>query len=258
MSELLAQSLVLAWRQLRNLARQPWYIAITLAQPVVCLLLAASLFSRVAALPGFGGMSYVSFVSPGLIVMGALLLGGWLGVGVLGDIERGVLDRFLVTPVRRGALVGGRLIHLSVQVVVQSAILVVLAEVRGAEFVNGPAGMLGLVAVAVLVAVPVGALSFAIALTARRHETLIAAVSMVLLPLLFVSTLFMPASLVPEWIAIVARYNPVDWAGVAARSTVAAGHGWEEFVARCLGLVLLAAGCVTLAVHAFRRYVASV
>ena len=52
---------------------------------------------------------------------------------------------------------------------------------------------------------------------ARQRETLIGAVSLLLLPLTFLSSALMQLSLAPGWIGTVAKFNPVDWAAVAAR-----------------------------------------
>jgi ABC-2 type transport system permease protein len=257
-SEAVGHSAYIAWRLLRNLLRQPWFVVAIIAQPIILLLLTASLFSEIATLPGFTWDSYVSFLSPGLVVMGALFAGGWSGTGVIGDIDRGVMDRLLVTPMRRGALVAGKLVQLAVLVLVQSALLIVLAEVRGADFHNGAAGLLGLVAASVLIALPVGAVSTAIALTVRTIESLIALVTMVLLPAIFVSTLFMPEPLMPDWIAAVAPYNPVDWAISAGRAAVGTDPDWGWIAARLAGLAALTVVCVAVAVRAFRSYVRSV
>jgi ABC-2 type transport system permease protein len=257
-SEGIRDTLLFARRVLRNLMRQPWFVIATLTQPVVLLLLSSALFSKVATLPGFGWESYLTFLAPGLVVMGALFAGGWNGMGVVGDIDRGVMDRLLVTPMRRGALVGGKLTQLAVLVVVQSVILMALAEIRGATFENGAPGMLALLVAAVLIAAPVGALSTAIALTTRTVESLIAGVAMVLLPLTYLTSLFMPAALAPHWIQTVAPYNPVDWAVTAARMAVSADPDWGAVFVRFGYLTALTAVCVAFAVRAFRSYVRSV
>ena len=90
----------MAARDLRALWRQPWYIAVTLVQPVIWLLLFGELFKGVADLPGFSG-SYIAYLAPGIVVMSALFSSGWSGMGTIEDIDRGVTDRLLVSPVRR-------------------------------------------------------------------------------------------------------------------------------------------------------------
>jgi ABC-2 type transport system permease protein len=81
-------------RQLRNLARQPWYIALTIISPALYLLLFGALFKKVVELPGFGADSYINFLTPGIVVMSAITAATWSGMGILQDLDRGVLDRF--------------------------------------------------------------------------------------------------------------------------------------------------------------------
>lgn len=55
----------LALRHLRALWRQPAYVVITLAQPIIWLLLFSQLFTSVTHIPGFTGGSYVDYLTPG-------------------------------------------------------------------------------------------------------------------------------------------------------------------------------------------------
>ena len=135
--ELLTHSLVLAQRGLRNLARQPWYVALTLVQPLVWLLLYGQLFKRVVELPGFQTTSYMTFLAPGVIVMTAMFSGGWNGMGTIVDIDRGVMDRLLISPVNRMALILGRLLSLVAVTVIQSVILLTVGFLLGARFAGG-------------------------------------------------------------------------------------------------------------------------
>ena len=97
-------------RHLRELWRQPWFVAVTLVQPVIWLLLFGALFKRVIEIPGFPGHSYIAFLAPGVVVMTALFNSAWSGMALIEDINRGVTARFLVSPVRREALIAGRIV----------------------------------------------------------------------------------------------------------------------------------------------------
>jgi len=66
-------------RELRSLLRQPWWIAITLVQPIIWLLLYGALFKKVVEIPGFEATSYIQFLTPGVVVMTALFSAGWAG-----------------------------------------------------------------------------------------------------------------------------------------------------------------------------------
>ena len=99
-------------RELRSLLRQPWWIAITLVQPIIWLLLYGALFKRVVEIPGFhADVLHPVPRRPGVVMMTALFSAGWGGMGMIEDIDRGVVDRFLVSPARRSSMIAGRLLQ---------------------------------------------------------------------------------------------------------------------------------------------------
>ncbi|HEX5415535.1 MAG TPA: ABC transporter permease, partial [Chloroflexota bacterium] len=156
-------------RHLRALIRQPWYVAFTLVQPIIYLLLFGGLFQKVAELPGFGAASYISFITPGVVIMSALFTAGWTGMSIIDDLDRGVLDRFLVTPASRVALIAGRLVQVAAVTVIQSSVILVLGLAVGARFAGGPLGVVALIGCAVLLAAPFAALSVGMALLVRKQ-----------------------------------------------------------------------------------------
>jgi len=253
MSLFIRHTLGLTRRQLLILWRQPWFVAITLIQPLIWLLLFGSLFKRVVELPGFHGGSYVEFLTPGVLVMSALFAGGWHGMAYIDAMNRGILDRFLVSPMRRGALVAAGFLYGAVVIVVQSLVIVGVAYADGAHF---PAGSIAaMIVLAVLLGGCVAALSDALALVARQEETLIGAVQFVVLPATFLSSAMMAAALMPGWIGSVARFNPVNWAVVGAR---AGSSDWSLVGTRVGLLAALLLLCAALATRAIRVYQRSV
>jgi ABC-2 type transport system permease protein len=258
MTTFLAHSWFFARRELRNLARQPWWIAVSLAQPIIYLLLFAALFRKVVEIPGFGADSYLDFFTPGVVVMTALFSGGWGGMGIINDLDRGVMDRFLVSPARRGALIAGRLAQQTIVSLIQSLIIIVLGLILGASYPGGVVGILVLFVVAVLLGAGFGALSIALGLLLRREESVIAAVQFVLLPLTFLSSVFIAQNLAPGWIQTIARFNPVDWAAQAGRDVLGTDVDWGLVLSRTGFLALFALACAFLATRAFRAYQRSV
>lgn len=209
-------------------------------------------------LPGFNASSYITFVTPGIVIMTALFSGGWNGMGIIMDIDRGVMDRLLVSPVSRSAIIIGRLVQMAVTMLIQATILVLLGLLLGARFEGGIAGVLVLMLCAVLLAVPFAALSNAMALVVRRQESVIGASNFVLLPLTFLSPVFMAKSLMPHWMQVVARFNPVNWAVEAARQALSAAPDWRAVVVRVACLALLCGLSGWIATRAFRSYQRSV
>jgi ABC-2 type transport system permease protein len=257
MTAALAQTRSMTIRHLRELWRQPWYVAITLVQPVIWLLLFGALFKKVVEIPGFGG-DYVDFLTPGIVVMTAIFTAGWAGMAVIEDLDRGVMDRFLVSPVSRGSLIAGRLGMNAVTIAIQSLIVIGLGLVVGARFPGGVAGALVLVLASVLLASAVGSLSIGLALVARQEETVIGAVQMVVLPATFLSAVLMKQELAPGWVQDVARFNPVNWAVDVGRAGLGSSVDWGLVASRLGLLALLAVLCGGVATRAFRAYQRSV
>jgi ABC-2 type transport system permease protein len=249
-----ADAWALTARELLRGRRQPWFLAITLVQPMIWLLLFGALFRRVADVPGFAGGDYQQYLVPGVIVMTAFFAGGWNGMATIEDLDRGVTDRLLVTPVTRLALIVGRLGPNLMQVTLQSLIIVAVALAIGVGFPGGPPGVLVLILVAGLLGTAFSALSNALALVARKEQTVISAVMFLQLPLVFLSSAYMQPSLMPDGISAVADFNPVDWAIRAGREAVSASTDWAAVAGYSALLALFAGFCLALAMRALHAY----
>jgi ABC-2 type transport system permease protein len=247
-----------ALRYVRALLRQPAWVGISLVQPVVWLLLFGAVFKKAAEIPGFTGGSYVEFLTPGIVVMLAVSTAGWVGMGFIEDINRGTMDRLLVSPIWRGALNLGSVAQSVLTIAIQSLIVIGLAMAVGARFANGVAGIVVLVVLAGLLGAVFASLSNGIAVLTRQRETLIGIVTMVTLPLVFLSGSLMQQSLLPGWIQWVARFNPVNWAAQAGQSATGAHAEWSLIASRTGFLALLLLASAAFATRAFNTYQRSI
>jgi ABC-2 type transport system permease protein len=250
----LRQTWQVTLRGVRVLVRQPAYLGITLTQPIIWLLLFGALFKAITQIPGFHGGSYINFLTPGIVVMLAVSSAGWTGMGFIEDINGGVMDRMLVAPVWRGALNAGTVVYAVLTILIQTGLIVLLALALGANYAGGVGGVLLLILVAALLGAAFASLSNGVAVLARQRETLIGAVSLVLLPLTFLSTALMQQSLVPAWIRTVANFNPVNWAVEAGRSAAMQKIDWALVASRIGLLVALTLLSATFATRAFTKY----
>jgi ABC-2 type transport system permease protein len=250
----LAQTGYMTQRRLKALLRQPGVLVMSLVQPAIWLFLFGGLFRRVVELPGFGAGSYLGYLVPGVVVMSAVSSNMWAGMGVIDEIDRGTLNRFLVAPLSRGAIVNAAVIEQAVSTTVQSVIIVLLGWLAGARYPGGVAGVLVLLLAAVLLGTVFSALSTAMGLLVRQRETIIGLSVFLLLPLTFLSTAFMARSLMPGWISAIATGNPVNWSIEAARTALSAHPDWWAAGRLTGGLALLAAVLLLLSTRAFRAY----
>jgi len=207
----------------------------------------------VAKLPGFGAENYAQFLAPGVATMTAVFGSAHSGLSFLVDIDRGVLDRMLVTPASRGALVSGRVTHSGLQVIVQALIILFVSWLRGAHSHGGVLGLAVVCLSASFLGAAVAALSSGLALWMRKQETVIAAINFLLLPMMFLSSMFMPSNLVPAWVLAATRFNPVNWAVTAARSGYE-GLPMSTVLPPLVAIWVFATVCIGLATLAFRNY----
>jgi ABC-2 type transport system permease protein len=249
----IAQTWYMMGRQLRQLVREPIWIALMLIQPMFWLLLYSQLFRRIVDLPGFEGLDYVDFLAPGIVIMTAFFSGTWAGMGMLQDVERGVLERFLATPARRSALVFSHVVRNGVQSGIQAVIVLVVALALGATN-GGVRGWIVIVLAGALVAAGFAGISTGIALLTRKEATMIAVANFIGLPLLFFSSILIARELIPAWMRAVSLGNPVEWAVQAAREPVLPASDWPAVLAFLGALVIFSLATGAFATWAFRAY----
>jgi ABC-2 type transport system permease protein len=115
--------------------------------------------------PRFHG-SYINFLTPGVVIMLAVFSAGWTGMGFVEDINGGVMDRMLTTPVWRGALNTGTVAYGSFMVAVQTVVIVILSLVLGADFKGGVGGVVLMIVIAGMLGPVFASLSNAVAVLA--------------------------------------------------------------------------------------------
>jgi len=241
-------------RMIMATLRQPAFVVIMLIQPMIWLLLFGQLFKRIVEIPGFATGSYIDFLTPGVVVMTVLFTSGWAGMAFIDDMDRGVMDRMLSSPVSRGAMMLASVLNQAVTIVVQGVIVVVVGLLLGASFPGGILGVLVMLLASVLLAAAFASLSNGMALIVRTQESLIGFSTMLTLPLSFLSSAMMAREAAPGWIQTVSSYNPVDWTVVAAREALSADPDWAAVLLRLGGLFVVAVAMGWIATRAFRAY----
>jgi ABC-2 type transport system permease protein len=240
-------------RQFRNLVREPIWIALLLIQPMIWLLLYGQLFSRVPSLRG-GASTYVEFLLPGIVVMNAFFGGTWGGMAMIADLDRHVVDRFLATPTSRLAIVLSQIVRSGVIALIQAFVILLVGFALGVRVHGGVLGVLVLLATAALVSMVFAGISNGIALLVRREATMIAAANFVGLPLMFLSSILITQRVMPHWMQVVSRFNPVNWGVEAARDAVVRGGNWGSVGLHLLMLVAVTFATASFATWTFRSY----
>jgi ABC-2 type transport system permease protein len=255
----IAQTTYVAGRHLWFFLRQPWFVGISLVQPVIWLLLFGALFKNVIEIPGFStAASYLDYLVPGVLVMTALFSCGWSGMSIIEDLDRSIMDRLLATPIHRSAIIAGLNVYEIVGFGIQAAIIGGLALLLGAHFGGGLFGFVVMTVCAMLVGAITASFSDAMALLLRQRESVIGINTLMTLPLTFLSGAFMPLNLAPAWITTVATFNPVNWAVEAGREALEGSPDWSFVLPRIALLVGLTVLSTAFATRTFRSYQRSI
>jgi ABC-2 type transport system permease protein len=253
MSDIIAQCYHLAIRDLRNFVRQPSYLVVSLIQPMIWLLLFGQLLAPLMRRSGTTD-SYISLLTPGIVALTALYASGWSGIVFVNEMQQGTLNRFLVTPARHGALMAGRLVRQIIVVLIQSVVVMLIGLVLGARFSGGILIMLAFLVCVVFSTIAFASLSNALGLVTRRQESVVAIAQLLVLPLAFLSVIFVPRPEMPGWMSALARVNPVNWLVEVGQQTMRGDVDWGQVLGWSGGLLLVALVCSWLSTLAFRFY----
>lgn len=200
-----AATWVIFTRALRLSLRQPMWVLIGLMQPILYLVLFGPLLQTVAKNSGFQGDAWQVFV-PGLLVQLGIFGGLFVGFGIIAEWRAGVLDRQMVTPASRVALITGRTLRDVLVIAVQAIVLTACAWFFGLR-VPPLALLVGLVLVALLGAA-FSFISNAIGIATKSEDALAPLVNALALPILLLSGILLPMSLAPVWLQIVSDFDP--------------------------------------------------
>jgi ABC-2 type transport system permease protein len=226
-------------REMLTILRDPFSLIFSLLQPLVFLGLFGPLLSGITGEGMLGGSSLQWFL-PGVVVMITMFGTSMTGANLQYEIMTGSFERILATPLSRPALLVGRALKELSPLVVQAAVLTLVAVPFGFDLFPAHVA-LGLVLLGIF-GVGVGALSYALAIVSRKTEWIFWAVQQTLLfPLLILSGMMLPLETGPEWMQALSKVNPLTYVVEAERAlfagSVTAEVAWG-FVAAALTAAL--------------------
>jgi ABC transporter DrrB family efflux protein len=205
-------------RNLRHFIRQPDLLTFSTIQPVMFVLLFVYVFGGAVSRSLPHGIAYVDFLLPGIFVQSVTFRASMTAVGLSEDLERGVVDRFRSMPMARSAVLLGRTVADLVRNVLIIGLMILVGYAVGFRFLGGVAGAVACVAVVAAFGFALSWIFAFVALTVRGAEAAQSAGFVVVFPLVFASSVFVPVSTMPDWLQAFAKVSPVTVAADAARS----------------------------------------
>jgi ABC-2 type transport system permease protein len=219
---LLLQILVVAEADIRKLLHDPMELFTRMLQPVLWLVIFAPVFSRVRAIPT-GGLRYLDFMAPGVLAQSVMFGSIFYGISVISERDQGVLQKFLVSPAQRVALVAGRALSSTLRGLVQAVLVYSIAFAMGVGLQFDVWRMAGVLLAVMLGAAIFCTFSLVAACIVKSRERFMGIGQMLTMPLFLASNAIYPLSLMPQWLQILARINPLSYQVDLLRSLMVRG-----------------------------------
>jgi ABC-2 type transport system permease protein len=245
---------VLFKRSFIQTLRNPVWVIVGVSTPLLYLALFTPLLQKLAGGPGFPTSNVLDVFLPGILAFLAFGSGTGEGYGTFFDLQDGLIERFRVTPASRYSLLISPILADIIWLFIFSAILVVIAIPFGFDI-----HITGLLVVFVLLAlllIITACFSVSIALKSNQISSFASIMSGINLPILLLSGVLLPLSLAPNWMVVIAHFNPLYYI-VEANRVLAAGNIWNTTVGLAF-LVLIPLTVITVwwATRVYRKAVA--
>ena len=250
MSRVLSDTLVVAERNLIRLPRAPDLLLAFTVQPIMFVLLFVYVFGGAIATPGFD--NYADFLIPGIIVQNIAFGGFVTALGLNEDLKKGLIDRFRSLPMARSAVLAGRTLADVVTNFLSMMVLLTTGLIIGFSFDSTVGEILLGVVLLLLFGYAFSWFFALLGLLVSSPEAANSVGFIVVFPLTFISSAFVPVESMPGALQWFAEINPftvmVDAIRALWLSAPAGNSIWAAFVWTAVIFVIFA----PLAVHRYR------
>jgi len=170
-----------------------------------------------------GDLRYIDFMAPGILSQSVLFIAIFYGISVIWERDLGIVHKFLVSPASRSALVLGKALSAGIRGLTQALIVSLLSLVLGVRMSGNPFHILGMLLVVLLGAAFFSMFSLVIACIVKTRERFMGIGQVLTMPLFFASNAIYPISIMPGWLQVISRANPLTYQVDALRALMLEG-----------------------------------
>jgi ABC-2 type transport system permease protein len=214
-SSYVTQALGVATAEVQKLHHDPLELVTRALQPVLWLMLFGEVMARVHGVAP-GNLPYLDFLAAGILAQSALFVAIFYGISAIWERDLGVLQRYLVSPAPRSALVLGKAMSAGVRALSQALIVYVLALLLGVNISLNAINIVGVAAAIMLGSALFATLSLIIACIVKTRERFMGIGQV--LTIFFASNAIYPLSLMPVWLNAISHMNPLTYEVDALRA----------------------------------------
>src|SRR5439155_19819023 len=176
----------------------------------------------------------------------------WSAYGLVVEYRTDYLDKLRASPIGRWSILAGEMVPLFFQAAVMAGVLLVVSLLLGVTIVTGFGGFLLILVLSGAFGIAFAGASFIPALLTKSEQAT-SSLSLLLFPLVFTSTAFVPTALMPEWVRVVNAWNPISYLIEAIRALMVTGYDWGAIGGALLALVVLGVILQVATLWAFHR-----
>lgn len=239
-------SFTIAEIEIRKLKHDPTELLTRAVQPVLWLLIFGQAFSRIRAIPT-GNVNYQTFMAPGILAQSMMFISIFYGLSIIWDKDQGILQKLIAMPVPRAAFVTGKAFGAGVRAISQVIIILFLAFLLRLDIKWSILNVIMSILTIVLGAAFFSSLSMALAAIVKSRERFMGIGQVITMPLFFASNAIYPIQIMPHWLQIVARINPLSYVVELLRgylingSVSQAGISWMILIAATVIIQIISA-----------------
>ena len=241
----ISKTLTIAELEARKLRHDPLDLFTRVVQPVLWLVVFGQVLAQVKAIPT-GDVPYLDFMTPGILAQSVLFISIFYGISIVWERDLGIVQKFLVSPTPRTAIVTGKALSAGIRSLTQALIVFVLAVVLGVSVVLSPLSFLTVTVVVLLGAAIFATLSLIIACLVKTRERFMGIGQMVTMPLFFASNAIYPIDMMPDWLKVISYGNPLTYVVDALRGSMVSGGVSEFGLLFDIGLLVIIAVALIL------------
>jgi ABC transporter DrrB family efflux protein len=254
---LLSSTLVIGKRGLLKFLRTPQLVVLGTIQGAMFLLIFRYVFGGAI---GVGGLDYVDFLVPGFVMTSVLFIRMDAATGIAEDQEQGFVDRLRSLPIPRSAVLAGRALADTAELVWGLAITTAIGFAVGFRIHGSPTEALAAFGLLVVFGFAFEWMFLALGMLAGGAQAA-QGLALLVFPLVFVSSAYVPVGSMPGWLQAVAEHQPITvmvdavrslTLGDAAEAMFAHTRGWYV-VRSLLWAAAFLAVFAPIAVARFRR-----
>lgn len=207
----------LAIVEIQKLQHDRTELVTRMVQPALWLLIFGTTFSHLHVM-ATGSVSYLAFLAPEIIAQSALFISIFYGIQIIWDRDAGVLAKLMVTPAPASALITGKAFAAGVRSVAQVVGVMVLAYLMDVGLTVNPLRILAAMAIVMLGAAFFACLSMTLAGLVRSRDRLMGIGQAITMPLFFASNALYPVDVMPAWLHVLSKVNPLSYEVNALRA----------------------------------------